>query len=217
MPRKILIVEDNTQSRVGLEQLLQQQGYVVVTADSFHAGVQAFHAEQPDLLIADVRLGEYNGLQLLATATIPVPTIIVTGYPDPVLEAEARELGAEWVIKPIEPRALLDLVDQMAGQSREFHVRRWQRKPVVRELPAQVDHAPARIVDISYGGFRFEIEARAVQEAWPSRRVVFPDAALTVDIDVIWQSQSGEHTWLFGAAVVLPNQPAWRGLVDAVS
>jgi FixJ family two-component response regulator len=50
----------------------------------------------PDLLIADVRLGEYNGLQLLASTTQPTAAIIITGHPDPVIEADAHRMGADF-------------------------------------------------------------------------------------------------------------------------
>jgi hypothetical protein len=47
------------------------------------------------LVIADLRLGGFNGLQLLLLSPRPIPTIIITGFPDQVLEAEARRAGAD--------------------------------------------------------------------------------------------------------------------------
>jgi DNA-binding response OmpR family regulator len=68
---------------------------------------------KPDVVVADVRLGEYNGLQLAvqARALDPVPAIIVTsGFDDPVLKAEAERLGATFLMKPLEPAKLLELI-----------------------------------------------------------------------------------------------------------
>src|SRR5687767_15496459 len=65
--RRVLIVEDDPATRTGLEKFLQLAGYDAVTASSFQSGLQALIDTPPDLLIADVRLGEYNGLQLIAT------------------------------------------------------------------------------------------------------------------------------------------------------
>jgi DNA-binding response OmpR family regulator len=40
----------------------------------------------------------------------PIPTIIVTGFHDQVLEAEARRAGADYVVKPVSPSNLMTLV-----------------------------------------------------------------------------------------------------------
>ena len=63
-------------------------------------------------VIADLRLGGFNGLQLLLLSPQPIPTIIVTGFHDEVLEAEARRAGADYVVKPISPSNLVTLVNE---------------------------------------------------------------------------------------------------------
>ena len=77
------------------------------------AGAQALRSDSPDLMIVDVRLGEYNGLQLIITAERRIPSIVLTGYADPVVEDEARHEGAEYLVKPIETQTLLDLVKKL--------------------------------------------------------------------------------------------------------
>jgi DNA-binding response OmpR family regulator len=64
------------------------------------------------VVIADLRPGGFNGLQQLLLRTRPIPTIIITGFPDQVLEAEARRAGADYVVKPISPSALVALVNE---------------------------------------------------------------------------------------------------------
>ena len=76
-------------------------------------GQRVLDEAPPDLLIADVRLGAFNGLQLLAMGLRHIPAIVITGFPDPVLEAEARQLGATFLLKPIEPAGLLTLVKEL--------------------------------------------------------------------------------------------------------
>src|SRR5438105_2967567 len=83
IPYRILIVEDHEAARRGLEMLLTNAGYVVFAASTYAEGRRSLDHQAPDLLIADVRLGEYNGLQLIATAPLAIPSIIVTGYHDP--------------------------------------------------------------------------------------------------------------------------------------
>ena len=64
----------------------------------------------PDLLITDIRLGAFNGLQLLIGATPPVPAIVITGFDDAVLAATARQHGADYLLKPLDFDALMEAV-----------------------------------------------------------------------------------------------------------
>ena len=93
MPHKILVVDDDNATVLGLVELFRGAGYQSVGASTLAAGRKALVDEAPDLLIADVRLAEFNGLQLIITSPRPIPVIVVTGFPDPAIEAEARRLG----------------------------------------------------------------------------------------------------------------------------
>jgi CheY-like chemotaxis protein len=174
----------------------------------------------PDLLIADVRLGPFNGLQLLISSPTPVPAIIITGFADPVLEADARRRGAEYVLKPVSPAALIDLVGQKLASHSGFTVpRRWERKQVVGGLPANIGDEPARILDISYGGVRFEIQRSESLGIPTSFNLTLPTAQLSVQADLVWKSLIGDEIWMCGAALSQenPSAPQWYGLVDAIS
>jgi DNA-binding response OmpR family regulator len=109
---KILIVEDDAATRAGYREFLKLAGHDVIAASTYQEGRQAAATENPDLVIADLRLGGFNGLQLLLLSPQPVPTIIVTGFHDEVLEAEARRAGADYVVKPISPTNLVTLVKE---------------------------------------------------------------------------------------------------------
>src|SRR4029079_19688792 len=125
VPRKILVVDDQPAIRSGLKQLLEIAGYQVVVAGSFAEGRFALSEAVPDLLISDVRLGEFNGIQLVANTARAIPSIIITGFPDPVLAAEARRLGAEFLIKPVESKTLIALIKRKLVAASK---RRWERK-----------------------------------------------------------------------------------------
>ena len=111
--KTILLVEDDHATRLGLSTLLERAGYAVVASESVQEGRSVLEESPPDLLITDVRLGAFNGLQLLAMSPRPIPTIVTTGFPDPVLESEARQFGAQFLLKPIEPAGLLTLVAEL--------------------------------------------------------------------------------------------------------
>ncbi len=219
---RVLIVEDDEATRIGFEQFLREAGYETITASTFEDGARALREDDPDLLIADVRLGQYNGLQLVATFRRPIPSIIITGFRDPVLEADARKLGADYLVKPIWPAEVRRLIEQKLGEAAEVtstRERRWARKQITTTLPAQIEQAPAHIIDVSYGGLRFEIESAREQALPRSFSISLPAADLSVNVDLVWTNRHND-TLVCGAEVSQADRDsvqAWHGLVDAVS
>ncbi len=220
-PSRILLVDDDPATRNGLAELLTGAGYNTRAVATFEEGLRALRTEAPDLLIADVRLGAFNGLQLLVSSPRSVPAIIITGFADPVLESDARQHGAEYVLKPVTPSVLLELIARRLSQieqSKFEQLRRWDRKTVPGGLAARIDDHPGRILDISYGGLRVEIPR--LGDPPVSINVRLPEADITVRADVVWRTELGETSWLCGATVsqtTLAVAREWRGLVDAVS
>jgi DNA-binding response OmpR family regulator len=112
MPPRILVVDDDEGYLAGMKELLELRGHEPLLARTFEEGQRALRENAPDLLIADVRLGPFNGLQLIATGQVHVPTIVVSGFDDPVLQADARTFGADYLVKPVDATALLALIDR---------------------------------------------------------------------------------------------------------
>jgi DNA-binding response OmpR family regulator len=220
-PSRILLVDDDPATRLGLAELLTDAGYQTRAVATFEEGLRALRTETPDLLIADVRLGAFNGLQLLVSSPRTVPAIIITGFADPVLESDARQHGAEYVLKPVTPSVLLEMVRRKIAQLEQSNfetLRRWERKTVPGGMPARIDDHPARILEVSYGGLRFEMPR--VGELPPSLSVRLPSSDISVRAEVVWHTPLGESAWLCGAAVSQTNLATareWRGLVDAVT
>jgi DNA-binding response OmpR family regulator len=222
MAATILLVEDDYASRTGLVKVLKNAGYEVFDAATFEEGRRLLNERNPDLLVVDLRLGGFNGLQLIVTH--PMPAIVITGFADPVLETEAKHLGAEFLIKPFSPKALLRLIDEKLGRTDSETTfdrpRRWTRKPVPGELVARVDSSHARILDVSYGGMRFALDDNAVMSLPSSFEVNLPSKDVAVHVDLVWQSRTGDGSWLCGAALSQTDTAtatAWHGLVDALA
>ena len=112
-PISILIVEDDESTGIGLAELLEGEGYSVRAVSRFEDGLTVMRTEPPDLLIADIRLGSFNGLQLVVRCHPTIPAIVITGYDDPVLADSARSFGAEYFMKPIEPALLLPVISRL--------------------------------------------------------------------------------------------------------
>ena len=78
-------------------------GFHVTVADNFHEALERLRVP-PTLLIADIRLGEYNGLHLVLrgkAAKRDLAAMVTSSVEDSVLQAEAEQLGATFVRKPI--------------------------------------------------------------------------------------------------------------------
>ena len=219
MASKILIVDDDRDTREMVSTILAEAGYQTITASTLHSAIDALEEHQPDLLITEVRLQKYNGLHLIAIAPNPVPAIVLTGYRDTVLEAEARRLGADFLVKPVPPLNLLLAVREKLGAIPRTEPpvapRRWERKALSPALTAFVRGAAVRILDASYGGLRFEID-RIPGRFMPLSFEMMLPGNVQIGVDVVWKSRQDGLRWLCGASVI-ENRPRWRELVDSLA
>ncbi len=114
----ILVIEDDTEMRRLLERVLARDGYQVVAVED---GDQALDwlglclfdgslANVPALIISDVRLPDFSGLELvegLLCAAAEIPVILITGFPSQETYTQAFELGAARVLaKPFDLETL---------------------------------------------------------------------------------------------------------------
>jgi two-component system response regulator RegA len=106
VPRHVLLVDDDTASLYALKRMMEHWGWTVTACPSFEEGRTAIsEPTAPDALVVDVRLGQYNGLQLILLAKQHhpnLPVVAVSGFDDPVLRAEAAGIGATYLTKPID-------------------------------------------------------------------------------------------------------------------
>jgi DNA-binding NtrC family response regulator len=111
-PGRVLIVEDDKTTLSGWVELLGAAGYQVTGVSSYEQALEEL-GQRPDLLITDVRLGVYNGLQLIVRGRMINPdlqAIVVTGYADQVVVREALHLHAEHLEKPVDMDRLMLLI-----------------------------------------------------------------------------------------------------------
>jgi CheY-like chemotaxis protein len=112
---KILVVEDNRETRDLFTIALELTDFNVVIANNGLAGVEQACAERPDLILDDIQMPRLDGIGMIQKlrslpATRHVPIVVVTGY-GPDQAKEALVAGADRaVVKPLDPHALLSLV-----------------------------------------------------------------------------------------------------------
>ena len=105
-PMKVLIVDTDPQNVRALVAAFRSRGCEPLEATSFEAAKRMWIAEQPPMLVADIRLGQFNGLQLLLRAKADRPDVVAAitcATPDTVLQAETRRFGGRFFVKPIVP------------------------------------------------------------------------------------------------------------------
>ena len=218
MPHRILIVDDDEPTRVGLAMLLEDAGYETITASTVPTAIKLLSEAHPDLLLVDIRLDEYNGLHLVAVRPEPIPAIVLTGFADPAIEADARRLGAEFLLKPISPSVLTSLVRRVLSEGRVGSaIRRWPRKAVMKDVQIDVDDAAARMLDVSYGGVCVEMRRSAGAGPPGAFRMFLPHADMPVPVEVVWSRRRDATTWLCGGMVAEAVAASWRMVVDTIA
>ncbi len=103
--RSVMIVDDDVSCLTAIEQIVTLWGHATVTFTSFEDARAYLAHARPEVAIVDVRLGDYNGLQLVHLIQQKSPAtrlFVVSGFDDPVLRAEATRLGAVYLTKPID-------------------------------------------------------------------------------------------------------------------
>ena len=122
--RVIGVVENDENILTAVTQLLTGHGFVVAPGKDWAGLQQALQRvghEAPDLLISDMHLDAgQDGLQLIGdlvsrAAWARTAFVLVTGDLDDRIAASASALGAVTAYKPVQPRRLLRLLDQLLG------------------------------------------------------------------------------------------------------
>ncbi len=105
MNEKILVIDDEEAILESLADILEDEGYQVITAKNAAEGLQKVKQEQPDLLILDVWLPDQDGLKLLKTLrkeSPDLPVIVISGHGTVETAVKAIKLGAfDFLEKPL--------------------------------------------------------------------------------------------------------------------
>ncbi|MGC1454648.1 MAG: sigma-54 dependent transcriptional regulator [Nitrospirota bacterium] len=126
--KKILIVDEELLIRNSLQNLIQKEGFSVVTADSGLRAMQQFEDENPDIVILDMRLPDTNGLTLLKTLKEIRPSVtivMVTAHPDIQSSVEAMKIGAlDYLEKPVDLDKLTAILNTLKQEQPQAQVSR---------------------------------------------------------------------------------------------
>jgi DNA-binding NtrC family response regulator len=119
MASEIVVVTGDDDRRSVLLETLNDAGYLVSGASTFEEAKQLLETHSPDLLIADERLGPFNGLHLFVVGRAQHPQmkgIVTSRVKDVVLENDAKRLHVQCLVQPAQP------ADWLASISKTLYV-----------------------------------------------------------------------------------------------
>ena len=115
----ILVVDDESQLRDLVSEILTNAGWRVVTAGNGEEAVEFLKNSRPDLIISDIVMPRMSGLDLIKyvrenEVTSQIPFVFLTFKDDVDTNIQGREIGADaYLQKPFHPRLLVSVVRQI--------------------------------------------------------------------------------------------------------
>jgi cyclic di-GMP phosphodiesterase len=162
----VLVVDDEEGIRQALNRFLTRQGYRVLQAASGAEALEHQAAEQPQLMLSDIRMPNMSGVELVPKALAmdaDLAIIMLTAIDEPRTAIECLKLGAcDYLIKPVDLDEL-EMSLQRALRQRQLEIdRRELEQWLAREVAVRTRDLEERteiIVDIA-------LNALAAAKGW---------------------------------------------------
>jgi len=122
-PGKVLVVDDDRDTRDLLQAALEQRGFTVVLTSSGKRAVMLARQENPDLILLDLKLPGMDGYEVLqrlkaGSDTVDIPVVVITGSltDEEVKQKKVLSLGAaRFLTKPFAVDELVSEIDTVVG------------------------------------------------------------------------------------------------------
>ena len=124
---RVLVVEDDDDTRDLLRVLLETEGGVVTSTASVQEALSAYDQSLPQVIVADIGMPDYNGYTLIGRVrardrergTI-VPAIALTAYATAIDRDTVLSAGFQvHMPKPFEPSQLVSVIADLASKFRK--------------------------------------------------------------------------------------------------
>jgi two-component system LytT family response regulator len=122
---KAVIIDDEEESRNTINNILTQYcDYVNIVgqADGVIKGKELILSRQPDIVFLDIQMADGTGFDLLEQLPkVEFRVIFVTAYDQYALKA-IKYSALDYILKPIDPRQLIDAVNKFKVLESNFHI-----------------------------------------------------------------------------------------------
>ena len=121
--KTILLIEDNLEIRENTSELLELEGYTVISTVNGKAGYQKALELKPDLILCDIMMPEMNGYEVFEELrsnpdTSHIPFIFITASAEKSEVQKGLNMGAAgYVSKPFTEGELLDAIRNSLKES----------------------------------------------------------------------------------------------------
>jgi DNA-binding NtrC family response regulator len=234
MPKgSILVIDDETEIREGLELLLTSEDYAVTLAENGEAGLARLGERPFDLVLLDVSLPDRSGLELLREIRqreASLPVILITAYGSIDMARSAFKSGAQdYITKPwsndellaqvalaIEDRRLREENVQLKRALKERYnfpniIGKSDRIQTVLDLVAQVAPSRSTVLISGESGTGKELIAKAIHSASTRADKPFvPVNSGSIPVDLLESQLFGHVKGAFTGAVA-----SKKGLFEA--
>ena len=119
MARKILLADDSVTAQNMGRKILTDAGYDVITVNNGSAALKRVTEQKPDLIVLDVYMPGYSGLEVCARLkdaqeTARIPILLTVGKLEPFKPEEATRVKADgFIVKPFEASELLSALTRL--------------------------------------------------------------------------------------------------------
>ena len=176
MTAKVLLVEDDRALRDALGDTLELGGYAFRAVENAEEALLALEQDSYSLVVSDVNMPGMNGHQLLVAIRqkqpqLPVLLMTAFGAVERAVDA-MRQGAADYLLKPFEPKALLDLVARHANgvlalSDDDGPVAEEPASRQLLELAARVARSDSTVLISGESGTGKEVLARYIHQSSP--------------------------------------------------
>ena len=194
MNAEILIVDDNTDIRNIINELIIDAGYKTRIAANYNQALSEIDKKLPDVAILDVKLdkGDNDGIELLShikTKDKDVPVIMISGHANMEMAIKSLHYGAfEFIEKPFDQERLLNFVSRavenfsLRKQNKEYETKLFSSYDLIgdsknttniREQIKKISLTESRVFINGPSGSGKELIARKIHKNSPRKKNTF--------------------------------------------
>jgi DNA-binding NtrC family response regulator len=192
---RILIVDDESNARAALSEILREEGYATESAADGFKALGKLDEFGPDVILTDLKMPGLDGIAFMEKARAAAPGavfVVMTAFGTISSAVEAMKKGAEnYLLKPLDPEALGAVVERamekakLVQETRRLRDRLRERNAVshivssdpkmqaVLELVSQVGPSKASVLVTGESGTGKELIAEAIHLASPRAKAPF--------------------------------------------